>query len=1287
MVDFVIIKTKSGKNGKIVIFPEFQVKGHYKDLMIRGKSFYAVWDDNVGLWSRKERTVQEIVDNEILKKKESFNTDDNIEVQLLRNFSSKKWIEWQSFIKASPDDYHELDNKIIFSNTEIKKTDYVSKKLSYPLEKGSTSSFDELIGTLYSEEEKKKIEWAIGSIVAGDSKDIQKFIAFYGEAGSGKSTILNIIQKLFSGYWASFNAKELTSANNSFALEMFKDDPLIAIQHDGDLSKIEDNTMLNSIVSHETIAVNEKFKSKYQARFNSFIFMASNNPVKITNAKSGLIRRLIDVYPSGNHIPAKHYQELMNQINFELGAIAFKCLYLYKELGKNYYDFYVPTNMIGATNDMYNFVEDSYDIFSKENKTTLKIAWILYKDYCDYAKVPYPYSQRQFKEELKSYFNEYYERYHMEDGSMPRNVYLGFIKNKFYLEENPIIEEDTIILDKDTSIFDKIFENCPAQYSTMEGTPLKRWAYVKTKLKDINTKELHYVKVPENLIVIDFDIKEKDGKKSLSENLKEASKWPKTYTELSKSGKGIHLHYFYSGNLEKVSRIFSDDIEIKIFTGNSSLRRKLTKCNDIPIATINSGLPMKGETKMINFSGLKNEKSLRTLIKQNLNKEIHPGTKPSIDFIFKILEDAYNSKMNYDVSDLRSSIFTFASNSTNHSKYCMDLVGKMKFSSEESSVSLDFKKDEILFFDVEVFPNLFVVVWKKADKDCIKLINPTPEQIEELVKFKLVGFNCRRYDNHILYGKLMGFDENQLYLLSQKIINGNKDAMFKEAYNLSYSDVYDFASANHKQSLKKFEIELGIHHQELGFDWNKPVEKSKWDLVASYCVNDVVATQKVFEYLKEDWDTRKILADISGMTVNDTTNSLSEKIIFGSEKHPQKDFNYRFIGDTTKIDKSKVFSWTDKEYTVFDSNGRPIFPGYIYDNGVSTYRDEEVGEGGYVYSEPGMYGNVVLLDIASMHPSSIINENLFGDIYTNRFKQIKDARLAIKHKDFELAKTMFDGRLSKYLTDKSKASGLASAFKTIINCIYGLTSAKFDNPFRDTRNIDNIVAKRGALFMVNLKHEVQNRGYKVCHIKTDSIKIPDASPDIIQFVIDYGKLYGYDFEQEAIYEKFCIVNDAVYVAKDIKDKSWTATGTQFQVPYVFKTLFSKEPILFKDCCEVKSVSTALYLDMNESLNNDIHDYHFIGKTGLFCPIKDGRGGGILLRSKDDKYYSVAGTKGYKWLESEMVKKLNKEKDIDLDYYKKLVDDAIKDISKYGDFEWFTSDDPYISSIKDSLVTF
>ena len=351
------------------------------------------------------------------------------------------------------------------------------------------------------------------------------------------------------------------------------------------------------------------------------------------------------------------------------------------------------------------------------------------------------------------------------------------------------------------------------------------------------------------------------------------------------------------------------------------------------------------------------------------------------------------------------------------------------------------------------------------------------------------------------------------------------------------------------------------------------------------------------------------------------------------------------------------------------------FPGYEFIDGKNMYRGDDLGKGGYVYAEPGMYGNVALLDVASMHPNSAINLNAFGE-YTQNFKDILDTRIAIKRGNFEEAKHLFGGRLAPYLNDESSAAALAQALKIAINSVYGLTSANFDNPFRDVRNKNNIVALRGALFMRTLQDEIQKRGFKVAHIKTDSIKIPDATPEIIQFVMDFGTQYGYEFEHEATYDRMCLVNDAVYIAK-YPDGKWTATGTQFQVPYVFKKLFSKEDLVFEDLCETKSVTSSLYLDMNEGLGEDEHNYIFIGKIGRFCPIKEGCGGGILYREKDGKYYAATGTKGYRWLESEMVFELNKLDDIDEKHFIEMADTAKDTINKYGDFEWFVSDDPYV----------
>lgn len=1322
MVDFLMIATRSSKKGTIEIYPKFIVKKS-SDLMIRGGDFYAIWIEERGLWSTDEQDALQLIDNELDKyAKENSKHFDSGLVKVLHMWDSESGMidRWHKYCqKQMRDSFHMLDEKIIFSNMDVKKNDYTSKKLDYPLEKGDISAYEKLVSTLYSEEERKKIEWAIGAIVTGDSKTIQKFMVFYGAAGTGKSTIINIIQKLFDGYCEVFRAKDLGSSSNAFALEAFKSNPLVAIEHDGDLSRIEDNTRLNSLVSHELMTVNEKFKSTYSNRFKCFLIMGTNKPVKITDAKSGLIRRLIDVSPSGNKVPPKEYRTLIKQIKFELGAIAYHCREVYFN-NQDIYDDYIPVKMLGASNDFYNFVEDSYYVFKEEDGVSLKSAWEMYKTYCADSKVSYILPYRSFKEELKNYFRSFEGR--SNDKKRIRNYYSGFIYDKFEnitSYKKTETNTSTIEFDSTESYFDQFCSECPAQYTTQKETPISKWDDVVTKLSDIDTSKLHYVKLPENHIVIDFDIPDEEGNKSLEKNISEASKWPATYAELSKSGKGVHLHYIYSGDASKLSRIYEEHIEIKVFTGKSSLRRKLTKCNKLPIATISSGLPTKGDKKMVNFEAVKSEKGLRTLIKRNLNKEIHPGTKPSVDFIFKILEDAYESGLKYDVTDMRNAVLAFAANSTHQSEYCIKLVNKMRFKSTEPSESGKEDGSKLIFYDVEVFPNLFLVNWKLEGEGqpVIRMINPKPEEIEDLMRYKLVGFNCRRYDNHILYARLMGYTNEQLFNLSQKIVNGSANCFFAEAYNVSYTDVYDFCSK--KQSLKKWEIELRIHHKELGLPWDKPVPEDMWVKVAEYCDNDVIATEAVFNARRGDFVARQILAKLAGGTVNDTTNSLSMKIIFGNNRKPQDQFNYRDMGDISE-DSDIRKSGLDSEYTMFDKKGRPIFPGYKFDNGKSIYRDEEVSEGGYVYAEPGMYVDVALLDVASMHPSSIIAEKLFGDTYTKRFEEIRDARVAIKHHDFDAARGMLDGALDEYIDELENgatwftAEDLAQALKIVINSIYGLTAANFDNPFRDPRNKDNIVAKRGALFMINLKHEVQKRGFTVAHIKTDSIKIPNATPEIIQFVMDYGKEYGYIFEHEATYDRMCLVNDAVYIAKYKDGKhagEWTATGTQFQVPYIFKTLFSKEKIEFSDMCETKAVSTALYLDMNENfpdvseyekelyerrrtsekrhlnpdfsnlsdedIKNEIskgHNYIFVGKVGQFCPIKSGHGGGLLMREKDGKFYAAAGSKGYRWLESEMVRELKSTDDIDRSYYDNLVDEAVETISQYGDFEWFASND-------------
>lgn len=1304
MMDFYEISETRKSNGVTEIYPEFFV-GKYSDLMIKGGDFYAVWIEEKKLWSTNEDDLIKIVDRDIRQyvKDNKARLDGGYSAKYMRTSSSGSIDRWHKYCqKQMRDNFIQLDEKLVFQDQETTKETYATKKLPYALKEGSIENYDKLISVLYSPEERQKLEWALGAIVSGDSVKIQKFIVLYGAQGTGKGTFLEIVEKLFEGYYVAFRASRLGASGNAFPLEDFKSNPLVAIDTDGNLSKIEDNSTLNALTSHEVMSVNAKYEKMYSARFNAFLFLGSNKPVKITDAKSGLLRRMIDVSPTGNTVPKKEYKQLMKGIEFELGAIAKHCLDVYLE-EPDRYDGYVPLNMMDATNDFYNFVVENYHIFKREDGVSLRTAWEMYKAFVDDARVQYPFSYRVFKEELKNYFNEYYDRFADDDGSRVRSYYKGFKTSKF--EKKPAgktVKTYQIELKEQHSIIDDILKDCPAQEAVGDPPrPRVKWANCKTKLSDVDTSKLHYI-LPtghDDLIRIDFDFKNEKGEKDLTLNLKEASKWNKTYAEVSQSGGGIHLWYHYTGDLSKVSNIYDDNIEIKINKGNSAIRRKLTLCNDIPIATISSGLPLKGDDNVVSKASVLSEKQLRTFIKRCLNKEHHGATKPEVDFIFKVLEDKYKTGEPYDVTDMRNAVLAFAASSTHQSDICIKLVSKMHFKSEDQDPVMEEAREEddspVVIFDLEVYPNFSCICWKVAGSESNAIhdiLNPTPDMIEAFLHVgKLVGFNCRRYDNHIVHGMRIGYSNKELFDLSQDIILKGQ-GFFRDAYEYSYTDIYDYSSK--KQSLKKWEIELGIHHQEMGIPWDQDVPQELIPKVLEYCHNDVIATEAVWNATQSDFVARQILADLTGLTVNDTTNTLTTRLIFGKEKKPQYAFNYRNLAEPVVPEE---IPYEDLPFVAWNGQRSlvPFFPGYKFENGKSTYRGEEIGEGGKVYAEPGIYYDVPVLDITSMHPSSIIAERLFGE-YTDVFAELVTARVLIKHavkakkegnEDKyveELGKISklpnIGEKLQKYLYDFEKLKNLPQALKIAINSVYGLTAAAFENAFRDPRNKDNIVAKRGALFMTDLKFAVQERGFTVAHIKTDSIKIPQATMTIRQFVEQFGKMYGYSFEVEDEYEKMCLVNEAVYIAKE-KNGGWTATGTQFQVPYVFKKLFSKEDIFFDDMCETKAVtgSSNLYLDFNEGLKEDEHNYSFVGRVGRFCPIKEGCGGGNLYREKNGKYYAAAGTKGYRWKEAEVVDTLNQEDQIDISYYDRLCDEAVKAVNEAGkskgiDYETFVSND-------------
>ena len=1314
MFDFLKV-TKTFRNSRYYYKPTFITKTSIKDLLVRGQAFYAVFDHSTGFWTKEKARLIEMIDEQVREYAEndvgnSILSDEAHGPVIVQMADSANHIveQFDRFCKTLGDNQeHMLDMKMLFSNSEVSRKDYATKTLDYPLQYCPTPYYDALCETLYLPDEREKWEWAVGCMIAGESSKIQKMFAFYGEPGTGKSTIISgILAKQVmggrkAGYAVKFEAVNLVGGNE-FGTDFLENDSILAYDDDAELDKINARSTLNKIVSHETVRVNCKFKSPFMTNPNCIVFVGTNDPIQLS-PNSGMRRRLIDIRPTGNLVSADMYDECMEHIPFEKSGIAWRCLQVYKKLGRHYYDHYIAEDMLARTSPFHNFVVEN--VMELKDGISLAKAYDMYVSYAEICKYKNVIVRYKFRDTLKLYYDKY------SDGKFE-----GFRWEKIGEKRPETVKIDIcgwLQFDKTNSLFDKKFSGQPAQYANEEGLPSYKWSNVNTTLSDISTNKLHYVKMPEEIICLDFDIRGEDGEKSFEKNLEAASKFPPTYAELSKSGCGIHLHYIYTGGDPKeLSRIYEDNVEVKVFTGNSALRRCLTKCNDIPIAELSSGLPMKvkGGKNMVDWDGFKNEKILRAMIIKNLKKEYHPATKPSIDYIDKLLSDAYDSGVSYDVRDLQNDILAFAMGSTNKADYCVELVSRMHFCSKdilENEREIENKSvDEnapIVFFDVEIAPSYkqyveycnnngidinplipkdskahFLICWKyRGDgKKIQKMLDPKPEEVEALFKYRLIGFNNRDYDNHMVWAASQGYTPSELYSLNSKIIvEKDRKAKFGQAYNISYTDIYDFAAGDNKMGLKKYEIKLHLDHVEWDRPWYEPIPDDRLVDWVNYCSNDVLSTEVVFDYLKDDYEAREILAKLAGGTVNDTTNSLTTKLLTHDISDPQSQYIY--------TDLSTIFPGYEYHPEGIDKERYSTEPGTKVSTRKSIYMGEDPSEGGFANCpQPGVYFKVGLFDIVSMHPHSAIRLKIFGEEITKRFENLVEGRVAVKHirevgddaykeairRLGPIVEKIFDGVKPEDV--KAKAKAVANALKTAINSVYGLTSAKFDNKLRDPKNVDNIVAKYGALFMITLKHKVQEMGYTVVHIKTDSIKIANVDDNIKKFIMDFGKKYGFTFEHEATYSKMCIVDDAQYVAYEVeadgeklKEPFWTVTGAKFAPPYLFKNLFTHEEVVFDDYPEIKSVSDAAIYISTDGTDK------FIGRIGSFVAVKEGYGG-ELVRVKGDKRAAVTGTKGYLWNESEIIRKHPDR--LDLDYYRNECDKAIEAINEYYPFDDFVN---------------
>lgn len=1244
--DFVrIVKNRVGSKSDGDIYQlsiDFNV-GRLHDVVIQGGQFVAFYNAESHFWESRTHFydyARKIL-YEAAEEERSKYPGQTILVMDPQHLSSKVPAKIDALCKACEAEKPILFNQKVLWNTDTpKREDYATKSMSYSINSESCSNYDKLMSVLYSPEDRTMLEWLAGAALCGDGGRIDKFVYLEGEPGSGKSTFLNILEAVIGPYGASIKAEELASTSGMFATSQLKNGPLIAIQHDGDLSKIETNTTLNNIISHEPICINDKYAKTYYVRLNTLLFIASNYPLRLTDSMSGLLRRCLDPIPTGKLIPVEKYNALFQAAMHELGGIANRFVSVYEELGPRAYNGYRSSRIVRSGNALGYWVERNRDIdWSVDGECLLSTEYTLYRAYCD-GTATKPISKSLFERQLRFFWDtsaeevseNNYKDVRFMDYTWKRKPFRKPIFSLYDAESTqaPDVQSDDFLAF--TSKFDTslavLCADCPAQYANEAGTPRVSWVNVDTTLSNIVSGELHYVKLPENHIVVDLDCRDNNGGKAREVNFDKIRELglPPTYGEYSKSGEGIHLHYIYDGDVSKLTNLICENVEVKVFKGNASLRRKFTYGNNFPVSHISSGIPMKDKKDQIVADGVKDAKHLENIVKKGLRGEFG-SHKVTIDFLDYIIRSCKSKGMSYDLTIYYEDLKFYAAQSTHHSLELPKIVDAMPL----KNGSVD---KPIVFFDMEVFPNYNCLCWKiLGSKQTNRERFPTAKTVVDLLQdYNLIGFNNKSYDNMMLHQIMEGADSAALYQVSRSVI-AQKMRVPRQVQALSFSDIYDYC--NTKQSLKRWEVQLGIHHQECQYPWDRPVPESAWDDIDTYCCNDVEASEAVFNATQDDWEARKLLAYLTDMTVNDSTNELTAKLIFGDDTHPQDQFVYTDLSS--------------------------IFPGYEYtiNNGkcTSTYLDKVVGEGGYVSVSLGYYEMVGVNDVESMHPTSACELNIFGTKYTERFRELVKSRKAAKNGDLEFIKKAFEGRLWDYCQITGQPwKKLKSSLKVPINAVYGMTSAKFTNRFKDPRNVDNIVAKRGALMMMTLEDKLQREGVVPVHIKTDSIKIKNFTQEINDEIVEFGKSYGYRFTIEEFYTVFCVFNKTEYLAYNAATGEWESRGATLQNPYVFKSLVGG-CIQPSDYMLTKSVNEgAIYIGDN-----------FCGKNVNVIAVKKEYGAAMICK-RDGKDVSVTGTKGLYFMEYEEAIEQDFMQMLDLQYYDCLVAEAKAKIEAYVPFD-------------------
>lgn len=457
-------------------------------------------------------------------------------------------------------------------------------------------------------------------------------------------------------------------------------------------------------------------------------------------------------------------------------------------------------------------------------------------------------------------------------------------------------------------------------------------------------------------------------------------------------------------------------------------------------------------------------------------------------------------------------------------------------------------------YDIEVFPNVFIICFHDEKGNGYSKRNPSYNWLCHFLRLPLIGFNNANYDNLILYKALNLLHPNHSLILKEKFDFNKELKAFsnriieKKEYDkdlssfqrrsraIGFGDALEMIVKNltgkSDWNLKSFQLDYGLSIMETPYPFDKVLTDDEIEDVVKYCLNDSLTVYLMIQNEQSTFQSWLELVDQACLNGNYTRSDIMPEIIFNKELSYKercqynsltldcisKVFpNFKYIAGV-EASKAYVNEYDDYLYILGDG-GFNLLPKNVFRKVRNGDKIELIP----IENNHAFYEDVVCLDIQSMHPNSAININYFGK-YTLLYKSFLDMKnicSLLKEKGFDYVQK----ELAQYgviVNSKKDVKNKKATFKFILNSTYGLTCKKDKktgkmkvSPLNKCGH--NVIALYGSCFMTSLHHALITKypNIVIIQIKTDSIKIANCTQEYIDFCHNFAKDYNYVFETEA----------------------------------------------------------------------------------------------------------------------------------------------------------------------------